>query len=76
MSLHPRVDVAEEVRAALARRRIKQTTLAEKLGLSQPAISRRLAGEIEFSITELTLAAELLEVPLADLLPSPTERAS
>jgi transcriptional regulator with XRE-family HTH domain len=69
------VDVASEVRAAIARKRVKQNALAAALGLSQPAISRRLSGDIEFSITELTATAQLLNIPLGDLLPIPTSPA-
>lgn len=60
--------IAEEVRAAMARRRVRQPALANALGLTQPAVSRRLAGKIEFSVTELHAAAELLEVPVATFL--------
>ena len=71
MTMQTSVDVASEVRAAMARKRVKQNQLAEALGLHQSAISRRLSGEIEFSITDLVAIAKLLDVPLADLLPIP-----
>jgi transcriptional regulator with XRE-family HTH domain len=63
--------IAEEVRAALARKRVRQRELADFLGLSQPGVSRRLSGDVEFSIHELSRAAELLGMPLADFLPLP-----
>lgn len=42
-----------------------QADVAESLGLSQPAVSRRLSGEVDFSATELTKLAALLNVPVA-----------
>jgi len=60
--------VAGEVRAAMARRRISQTALADALGMSQAAISRRLTGALPFDVAELSAIAEILDVPLASLL--------
>jgi transcriptional regulator with XRE-family HTH domain len=60
--------VAGEVRAAMARRRISQTALAEALGMSQAAISRRLTGTIPFDVAELSAIATILGVPLSALL--------
>jgi transcriptional regulator with XRE-family HTH domain len=63
------VDVAMNVRVELARRRVRQTDLAECLGLSQAAVSRRLSGAVPFDVNELAAAAALLGVPAASLLP-------
>jgi transcriptional regulator with XRE-family HTH domain len=63
--------VGSRVREALKTAKMPQRVLADQLQLTQPAVFRRLAGKVEFSIRELILAAELLDVPLADLLPSP-----
>jgi transcriptional regulator with XRE-family HTH domain len=69
--------VAGEVRAEMARQRVSQRQLAAQLGLSQVQIQRRLAGRIEFRPSELDRAAELLGVPVTQLLPSaPTASAS
>jgi transcriptional regulator with XRE-family HTH domain len=62
--------VAGEVRAEMARQRVSQRQLAAQLGLSQVQIQRRLAGRIEFRPSELDRAAELLGVPVTQLLPS------
>jgi transcriptional regulator with XRE-family HTH domain len=59
---------AANIRAEMARRSIRQIVLAQRLGLSQAAISRRLKGETEFSVAELLVVAELLGVPAASLL--------
>lgn len=47
--------------------RISQTTLATALGLSQQAVSRRLTGEVPFTLPELEIAAHTLDTTLATL---------
>lgn len=59
---------AANIRAEMARRNVRQIALAKHLGLSQTAISRRLNGEVEFSVAELVSVASLLGVPAAVLL--------
>jgi transcriptional regulator with XRE-family HTH domain len=63
--------VGAAVAAVLKSSAVSQRQLADKLGISQQGISQRLLGRVEFKITELITAATLLDVPLADLLPSP-----
>lgn len=53
--------VAATVRAECARRRLTQATLADALGLSQAAVSRRLAGTTPFELDELAVVAPLLD---------------
>lgn len=62
--------VADNVRAEMARRKKSQRDVAEALGTSQPAIYRRLAGEVAFDVDELGAIAALLEMDPRDLLPS------
>jgi transcriptional regulator with XRE-family HTH domain len=64
----PATRVADEVRAALARRRISQSALGVELGLSQSAVARRLTGEVPFDVAELSQIASFLEVPIASLV--------
>lgn len=59
---------AANVRAEMARRGIRQTLLAEHLGLSQAAVSRRVNGQTPFDVDELIKVAALLGVPAAALL--------
>lgn len=59
--------VAANVRAEVARRQIRQSAIAEHLGINQQQVSRRLTGVVEFSASELQAIAELLEVPVAAL---------
>lgn len=60
--------VASTIRAELARRRIPQTVVAEKLNLSQATVSRRLAGEYPFDVAELSVLAEMLGMTASDLV--------
>jgi len=60
--------VGAEVRGLLAKHKISQTAAGTELGLSQAAMSRRLAGEIPFNVDELSKLADLMGVPLAMLM--------
>lgn len=60
--------VAEEVRAAMARKRINQTQLGRILGIGQSAISRRLSGEVPFDVVELHRVADATGMDLGLLL--------
>lgn len=62
-----REQVAEEVRALMARRRISGVKLAEKLGRSQPYIWRRLNGETAFDVDDLQALAGILNVGVLEL---------
>lgn len=72
----PAERVAGEVRAALAREGKAQAFVVEVLGLSQPAVSRRLRGELAFDVDELSRIAAALGVSLATLIPEDTAAAS
>lgn len=63
-----RVQVAEEVRVAMARRRISGVALANRLGKAQPWISRRLRGDVAFDLDDLEAVASALDVPVETLL--------
>ena len=56
--------VGAAVRAELARKRISQTVLAEKLHLSQTAVSRRLNGKKAFDVNELAVVSDVTGVPV------------
>lgn len=60
--------VAGNVRAEMARQRVPQQVVAEKLGLTQQAVSNRLHGRVPFDVDELVDVAELLDVAAASLL--------
>ena len=60
--------VSNEVRAWLGRRRRTQSDLARHMGIAKSAVSVRLNGSREFSISELVEIAAWLDISLADLL--------
>lgn len=67
-----RKQIGSNVRAELARLGFGQDRLAELLGISQPQISKRLAGVIGFEAAELVRIAADLDIPLARLVEAPT----
>lgn len=62
-----KIDVAAEVRAALARQNMSQRQLAVAVGVTQPVMWRRLRGEVEFSGALIQDIAEVLHVPVGQL---------
>lgn len=66
----------DRVRSALTQAGMKQEEAAAELGISQPQLSKRLAGRIEFRADELTTLARLCRVPVASLLADATEVAA
>lgn len=60
--------VACTVRARMAERRVTQAAVAQRLGMSQAAVSRRLSGSVAFDVNELDAVADLVGVPVTDLL--------
>ena len=64
-----RADVAAEVRALLGRQDKSQRWLSEQTGIGAPGLSRRLKGERDFNLDELSSIATALGVPLSALLP-------
>jgi transcriptional regulator with XRE-family HTH domain len=59
----------QNIRAEMARRSVLQADLAQAIGMSQPALSRRLSGQADWNLLELFAAAQHLGVRVADLLP-------
>jgi transcriptional regulator with XRE-family HTH domain len=68
------IRVGNNVRAELARRNESQGSLAERLNMTQQALSRRISGRQAFKVDELQRVADALEVPISDLYG--TEQAS
>jgi transcriptional regulator with XRE-family HTH domain len=71
MQKTPAERTGAEVRGHMARVGMTQAQLGEAIGLAQTAVSRRLSGEIAFDVTELHKIAEVLGVPVAELLGAP-----
>ncbi|WP_460787051.1 helix-turn-helix domain-containing protein [Nocardioides maradonensis] len=72
-----REQIAENVRAAKARRRVTDAAIAEATGLSRSGVNERINGNANFRIDELQKVAAFLEVPLEQLLaPTPAEASA
>lgn len=65
MSRNP---TAVAVRVVMARKGLTQQDLANALGVSQAAISRRLKGAVSFTADELHQIAERFDVSPAELI--------
>lgn len=76
MAIQTLPKTGQAVRAAMVEKRISQRQLADALDLTQAGVSRRLAGTVDFTVSELTAAAALLDYPIAELLPSPVDAPS
>lgn len=63
-----RRQIGQNVKAELIRLGVHQDRLAEILGVTQPQISRRLAGTIGFDAAELVRIAAELGIPAARLV--------
>lgn len=71
----PRARVAAGVRVQLAIANVSASKAARGIGISQPAMSRRINGELAFDIDELGRLATMLGVDLADFInPTPPKR--
>lgn len=60
--------VGQRVREAMKEQGISQYDLADHLGISQPAVSRRIAGRVDFNVAQLRSVAKVLRVPTSTLL--------
>lgn len=60
--------VPSNVRAELARHRIRQTDVAQRLGLSRQNVSQRLNGTVDFRVNELATIADMCGITLAELV--------
>lgn len=69
VSLSLTEQVAEEIRALLARRRIKQSQLARALGVSEQWVSMRLKGAQPLDLNDVQRIADFFDVPVGDLFP-------
>ena len=59
--------VTGEIRAILARRRIRQGELAIVAGIPERVMARRLQGRTPFTVDEVAAVAGALEVPVGVL---------
>lgn len=68
--------VAQRVTDVLRIRGVSGRKLARDLGLSAPYIARRLAGQVEFSESDIRIVADYLGVSPAALLDPNVEAAA
>jgi transcriptional regulator with XRE-family HTH domain len=52
----------------MARRDVKQESLAKALGMTQPSLSMRLRGRTRWTIQDLVIVSKTLDVPVSVLL--------
>ena len=60
--------VAGEVRAEMARQHVSQSEVAQKLGVTQQTLSKRLSGLRPIDLAELEQLATVLGVPVTQFL--------
>lgn len=63
--------VSENIRVLMARRGVKQPQIAEILGISQAAISRRMNGQTTWNVDDLEQIGAAFEVSVAELIGTP-----
>ena len=62
--------VAAEVRASLARKGETAAWLSESAGISKTALSRKLRGDVSFTVEEVVAVADALGIDADTLLPA------
>ena len=62
--------VAEEIRALMGRKRVRNVEIARGMEVSEPYISRRLSGEVALDLNDLEHIARILDVQVTDLFPA------
>lgn len=65
--MDPQARVIREIKVLLIRRDMNQTDLADRIGVKQAYMSRRMTGEIPFDVYELQNIAVALGVSIRDL---------
>ena len=65
--------VSANVRAEFARYRVSPSQMAERIGISESGITKKLAGTNPFTVAELLALAEVMNVPLARFVAPPTD---
>lgn len=67
-----RRQIGQNVKAELIRGGLGQEAVGEALGVSQPQVSKRIAGSIGFEAAEIARIAHLLGIPADRLMDVPT----
>lgn len=61
--------VARQIRLLMADRDMTLTRLAAELGMGQPSLTKRMDGEIAWTLTVLIAIADYFNVPLSTITP-------
>jgi transcriptional regulator with XRE-family HTH domain len=61
--------VGETLHMRMWQKKVPQTRLADRLGISQSTLSKKLRGQVKWSLDELYVVARALDVDVRDLLP-------
>lgn len=61
--------VAAQIRVLIAREDTTRSAVAEAVGIGQPGFSRRMAGEVAWSLSDLLAVAKHFRVPLSTIIP-------
>ena len=64
--------IAAEVRAAVARKRVRLDELSAATGIARSTLSNKINGNSDFTVSELVEVAIALDVSAAEFLPSAT----
>jgi transcriptional regulator with XRE-family HTH domain len=64
-------EVAGEVRAWLARKQVSGRSAAQKLGMTEIYLNRRLRGVVPFNVVDLAALARLLDIPMTAFFDTP-----
>ncbi|MGU3409162.1 helix-turn-helix domain-containing protein [Microbacterium sp. M1A1_1b] len=72
MAIETNATVAGEVRGVAAKRQMTSAALADRLGLSRMAMSRRMSGDTPFTAAEIVGIADALHVPVETLYGRPS----
>ena len=60
--------ITSAIREQIAAHGLSTIIVAKRLGIGRQTFSRKLNGHVEFSLSELTCLAEILETTVADLM--------
>ena len=55
------------VRGELKRKKISQEDIVYRIGIERSGVSRRLSGQIDWTIREVIILSEVLEVPIGEM---------
>lgn len=64
-----RAEVAERVKSAMKSQGRSQLSLSLEVGIPNTTLARKLAGHIDFTVSEVFAIAQALHLPGSDLLP-------